>query len=219
MTLFLQLHLEYTPLQAAWMLMPSAIVIDLLSVLAGRLADLVSTKALVIFGLAGVALCLFQHTTINTTTSIGMITFWFTVRGVARAFTIAPLSTASMATLPEAEVRMGSGLLSLNRGIASTGSVALVATLLQNRLATRLDLLAQDQSSMPFGSEEVLHSLYLSFEQLGDFSQVAEGKALAMLQQLFTMEAALHSYHDLFVIIGVLAAVGILPAFWMGKRH
>jgi hypothetical protein len=65
----------------------------------------------------------------------------------------------------------------------------------------------------------VLHSLYLSFEQLGDFSQVAEGKALAMLQQLFTMEAALHSYHDLFVIIGVLAAVGILPAFWMGKRH
>jgi EmrB/QacA subfamily drug resistance transporter len=218
-TLFLQLHLEYTPLQAAWILMPAAIVIGLLSVVAGRLSDLVSTRALVIFGLVGVALCLFQHTTINTTTSIGMITFWFTLRGVARAFTIAPLSTASLATLPEAEVRMGSGLLSLNRGIASAGSVALVATLLQNRLATRIAVLTEDQSALPFGSEEVLQNLYLSFERLGDFSQVAEGKALAMLQQLFTLEAALHSYHDLFMIIGVIAAVGILPALWMSKRQ
>lgn len=114
---------------------------------------------------------------------------------------------------------MGSGLLSLNRGIASAGSVALVATLLQNRLAARTAVLTEDQSALPFGSEEVLQSLYLSFERLGDFPQVAEGKALAMLQQLFTLEAALHSYHDLFVIIGVMAAVGILPALWMGKRQ
>jgi DHA2 family multidrug resistance protein len=217
-TLFLQLHLEYTPLQAAWMLMPSAVVIGILSVVAGRLADLVSAKALVIFGLGGIALCLFQHTTFNTTTSIAMITFWLTVRGVVRAFAIAPLNTASLAMLAEAEVRMGSGLLSLNRGIASAGSIAFVTTLLQNRLATRLAYLTQDQSALPWGSEELWQNLSSFFEHLGDFSQIADTKALAMLQQLFTLEAALHSYHDLFVIIGLLSAAGILPALWMGKR-
>jgi len=51
-TLFLQIHLLYTPLQAAWILMPSAVVIGILSVVTGRLSDLVSPKVLIIFGLA-----------------------------------------------------------------------------------------------------------------------------------------------------------------------
>ena len=91
---------------------------------------------------------MFQHATITTVTSIEAITFWFTVRGFTRAFTITPLSTGSLASLRESELRMGSGLLSLNRGIASAVSVALTTTVLQNRLAERMLLLVQDQSAM-----------------------------------------------------------------------
>src|SRR5215510_592530 len=58
-TLFLQIHLLYTPLQAAWILMPSAVVIGILSVVTGRLSDFVSPKILIIFGLATSALCMF----------------------------------------------------------------------------------------------------------------------------------------------------------------
>src|SRR5262249_31367290 len=60
-TLFLQLHLQYTPLQAAWVLMPAAVVIGILSVVTGHLSDFVAPKILVIFGLATSALCMFQH--------------------------------------------------------------------------------------------------------------------------------------------------------------
>ena len=83
-TLFLQIHLLYTPLQAAWILMPSAVVIGILSVVTGRLSDLVSPKVLIIFGLAASTLCMFQHATITTVTSFGAITFWFAVRGFFR---------------------------------------------------------------------------------------------------------------------------------------
>jgi EmrB/QacA subfamily drug resistance transporter len=216
--LFLQIHLDFTPLQAALMLMPSAVVIGILSVIAGRLSDLVPPKILVIFGLALVTYCLFQYATITAWTSVSVIMFWLTARGFARAFTIAPLTTASLATLPESEVRMGSGLLSLNRGIASASSVALAATVFQNRLAQRAILLAQDQSLLPFGREEMLRSLYLIFERLGDFNQIAGMKSLAVLRRLINMEAALHSYHDTFIIIGCISAAGILPALWMGTR-
>jgi len=40
---------------------------------------------------------------------------------------------------------------------------------------------------------------------------------MATLQQLFSAEAALHSYHDTFILIGWMSAAGILPALWMGK--
>ncbi len=168
-TLFLQIHLLYTPLQAAWILMPSAVVIGILSVVTGRLSDLVSPKVLIIFGLAASALCMFQHATITTVTSFEAITFWFAVRGFSRAFTITPLTTGSLAPLPESDIRMGSGLLSLNRGIASAISVALTTTILQNRLAERLLPLVEDQSAMSLGAEELLQQLLHHLQAPGRF--------------------------------------------------
>jgi DHA2 family multidrug resistance protein len=141
------------------------------------------------------------------------------MRGFARGFTIAPLSAASLAPLREDEVRMGSALLSLNRGIASASSVALAATIFQNRLGTRTLVLTQDQSATAFGQEAMLQTLTTTFERLGDISQIAGMKALAMLHRLVTMEAALHSYHDMFLLVACISAAGIIPALWIGKRR
>jgi len=160
---------------------------------------------------------MFQHATITTVTSFGAITFWFAVRGFFRAFTITPLTTGSLAPLPESDIRMGSGLLSLNRGIASAVSIALTTTLLQNRLAERVLFLVQDQSAMSLGAEEVLQHFFFTFKHLGDFTDMAQIKAMATLQELFSAEAALHSYHDTFIFIGWMSAAGILPALWMGR--
>ena len=112
---------------------------------------------------------------------------------------------------------MGSGLLSLNRGIASAVSIALTTTVLQNRLAERMLLLVQDQSAMPLAAEELLQNFFFTFRHLGDFADMAQIKAAAMLQQLLSAEAALHSYHDTFILIGWISAAGIVPALWMGK--
>ncbi len=219
MALFLQIHLKYTPLQAAWMLMPTAIIIGFLGIIAGRLADLVPVKFLVIFGLVGSALMMFQHATMTPVTSVGAITFWFAVRGVARSFTISPLTTGSLATLPAAQIRMGSGLLSLNRGIASAGSVALTAALLQHRMAERVLYIMQDQSAAPWATDELQQTFFTTFRAFGDAMDMAQTKAGMLLQDLFTAEAALHSYHDTFIIIGVISALGIIPALWMGKKR
>ncbi|MDH3600305.1 MAG: DHA2 family efflux MFS transporter permease subunit, partial [Candidatus Tectomicrobia bacterium] len=216
--LFLQQHLGYTPLQTAWMLMPSAVLVGTMSVVTGRLSDLVPPKFLVIVGLGLVAGCLLQFSSITTWTSVGLLTFWLTARGFARAFIMAPLNAASMAALHESEMRMGAGLRGFGRGLASASSVALAATWFQGRLDTHARLLAQDQSIAAFGRDELLQSLTLTFERLGDGGQVASRKALAMLYNVIHTEAALYSYHETFALIGGLAIVAILPALWMGKH-
>ena len=215
----MQLHLNYTPLQVAWMLLPSAVVVGVVSVVSGRLSDLVPAKFVVIFGLSLVAVCLWQYVTITTWTSVGMLTFLLTARGFARAFTMAPLSAASLAPLTQEQLRMGSALLSLNRGIASATSVALAATVLQNRLAIRAIMLVQDQSTAAFGQDELLRTFMTTFVRLGDISQLATVKALALSHRFVNLEAALHSYHDMFILLGSVAAVGIVPALCMGKQR
>jgi hypothetical protein len=94
---------------------------------------------------------------------------------------------------------------------------ALVSSVLQNRLAERVLLLVQDQSAVPLGAEERLQHFFLTFKHLGDVADMAQIKAAAMLQQLLSAEAALHSYHDTFILIGWMSAAGIVPALWMGK--
>ncbi len=217
--LFLQAHLGFTPLQAAWMMLPSAIVVGVLSVFSGRLSDILPPKVLVIFGLSLVSFCIWRYSTITTWTSLGMLTFWLTARGFSRAFTIAPLNRASLSPLDPSELRMGSALLSLNRGIAAASSVALVATFYQNRLAQRAIWISQDQNALAFGQTELLNSLNGTFTGLGDFSQVASMKAMAMLSRLVQEEAGLHTYHDTFVWIALLSAAGIIPALWMGRKQ
>lgn len=217
--LFLQIHLEFSPLQAAWMMMPTAIVIGIISVYSGRLSDTVPAKVLVIGGLAVVTLCFWQYTAITSWTSMSMITFWLTARGFARGFTIAPLSVASLTPLKKDELRMGSALLSLNRGIASSVSVALAATVFQNRLAERTILLVQDQSAAAFGQSEMLEELQTFFLRLGEFSDMASVKAMASLNRLVSLEAGLRTYHDMFILMALISAAGIIPALWMGNRQ
>ena len=106
--------------------------------------------------------------------------------------------------------------LGIGAGIASAVSIALTTTVLQNRLAERVLLLVQDQNAMPLEAEALLQHFFLTFKHLGDFTDIAQIKAMATLQQLFSAEAALHSYHDTFILIGWMSAAGILPALWMG---
>jgi hypothetical protein len=54
---------------------------------------------------------------------------------------------------------------------------------------------------------------------LGDFSQEASMKAMAMLSRLVQEEASLHTYHDTFVWVALLSAAGIIPALWMGRQR
>ena len=83
-TLFLQIHLLYT---LAVSLDPHALRRGHWHSERGNWtpSDLFPPKVLVIFGLVTSALCMFQHTTITTVTSLEAITFWFTVRGFTRA--------------------------------------------------------------------------------------------------------------------------------------
>ena len=68
-------------------------------------------------------------------------------------------------------------------------------------------------------AEELLQYFFMTFKHLGDFADMAQIKAAAMLQELLSAEAALHSYHDTFILIGWMSAAGIVPALWMGKAR
>ncbi len=65
----------------------------------------------------------------------------------------------------------------------------------------------------------MLDELQTLFLRLGEFSDMASVKAMASLNRLVGIEAGLRTYHDMFILLAVISAAGILPALWMGNRR
>jgi hypothetical protein len=48
---------------------------------------------------------------------------------------------------------------------------------------------------------------------------MASVKAMATLNRLVSLEAGLRTYHDMFILMALISAAGIIPALWMGNRQ
>ncbi len=212
---FLQQQLHYTPLQAAQLMIPAAIVSSALRVWSGRLSNRMPAQILIALGLALETWCLFQFATITPWTSAWVLTFWLAFRQVARSFRAAPLLAISIRSLMASELRMGSGLLSLNRGIAGACGVAISAAILQHRTAGYTSHLGQTLAISSYGQDQLVQRLTTMFENTGDFHTLAAAKSHATLHHLLHLEASLHSYHDMFLLVGWISALCIVPTLWM----
>ena len=173
------------PLQTAWMMMPSAVVIGVLSVGAGRLSDLLPGKILIIFGLGAVTFCLIQYASITALTSVGTITLWLTARGFARAFT--HRAAVRGVVVGPGRIRGAHGIRpaesqSRHRQHRQRGAWRPRCFRTAWRSAPRL--LAQDHMLAPLGADKLLDSLTTTFQHLGDLNQAAQMKSLAVLHDL-----------------------------------
>lgn len=65
----------------------------------------------------------------------------------------------------------------------------------------------------------ILNSFNDTFISLGDCSQEASIKAMAMLNLLVQEEASLHTYYDTFMGVALLSALGIIPALWIERQR
>ncbi len=142
MALYMQNVLHYTPLQAGLRFLPSTLMIVLLAPAAGRLADSVGPRRLIVFGLLCVSGALFWQSHLTVSSGYGALLPGFMLMGIGMAFVMSPMSTAAMNSVEQTKAGVASGILSMNRMVGGTFGVAvlgaLVATLGRSRIDTLL---------------------------------------------------------------------------------
>jgi EmrB/QacA subfamily drug resistance transporter len=139
LTIFLQSVLGMTPLQAGIVLIPNALTSMFMAPIAGRLADRISGKYILAFGLTlfavGMGLVIWVaslHST-GTTFTIPLI-----ISGLGMGCTFAPLVAVSMRNVAPTQAGAASGFLNTVRQVGGAAGSAVVGAVLQNRLATEL---------------------------------------------------------------------------------
>jgi EmrB/QacA subfamily drug resistance transporter len=216
--IMLQRIYHYTPFQAGLFFLPSALVMGVTSIVAGRLSDMVQPKLLLILGLVGLTFVSFEFCGLGVGATTGLLLGLVVLRRGAQAFCHSPLSSSTLSGVPDDQVRMASGLFNLHRTVGGTIGTALTATLMEHREDMHTLILSQRQAMYPLGTEIATDSIRGVLIRDGEHGGGLAEKTAAVLRQRLSEEASLAGYHDVFFMFAALTLFSLLPVLLMRRR-
>jgi len=203
--LLVQRVLDYTPAQAGFVLLPGSLALALGFPLAGRVADRYDRRLIMLGALSIFALSSYLFTFVSLDRPLSWIVWLLLLRYSCGSFVYAPLTAAALAQLALEKVRMGSGLLNLmQNGLGNTLGLALMTTVLQNRLAYHSSLLDQQQTFSPLSWGEMLAPVRELVRQTGAVGPLGDTQVLALLHQHLEQQASVAAYQDCFMLVTLL---------------
>ncbi len=182
--------------------------------LAGRLSQVLDPRVLMLIGFLGFALGTYVASGITVDWDFNELLVPQILRGVSLMLCMVPINNLSLGTLPPDQLKNASGLYNLMRNLGGAVGLAVINTVLNNRLDLHLQRLHESVRWGKGVAEDTLTGLSQQFSmQLpdGDLSAV---KQLALLVR---RQAAVLSFADVFIVLTVLFAGMALLAVFMKK--
>jgi MFS transporter, DHA2 family, multidrug resistance protein len=217
-TILMQRTLDYTPAQAGFASLPGALLMAFTTLGAGRLADIVDRRVIVLFGLGLFALSCYWFSSVTLDTSMQVIIWMILGRYFSIAFVFTPMNAASLMTLPADRVRMGSGLINImQQGLGGTTGIAIMATFLEHRTIYHTHMLEQQQalSSLPWTHNLGPIGEYLA--QAGEAGATLGLKSLGLVQRQLLLESTVLAYQDCFLLMAALCVL-VMPLVFFIRR-
>ena len=134
---FMQSALHFPPSQAGAALMPAGLVLALVIPLGGRLADRHPPYALVVVGLALLALSFALMATVGPGTALALLMLWVVVGRFGLGLVLPSLTLGAMPGLPPEAVPQAASAISFLRQLGGAIGVGLVGIVLEWRLRVR----------------------------------------------------------------------------------
>jgi EmrB/QacA subfamily drug resistance transporter len=207
MALYMQNILGYSALQAGVRFLPSTLMIIIVAPIAGRLADKIGPKPLIMAGLSLLGLSLFLQSQIDVHSGYARLLPAFIILGIGIALTMSPMSTAAMNSVQVTKAGVASGILSMGRMVGGSLGVAVTGALFQGRFTDRLDQLMGATSK---ASSDKLFEAVSS----GQTNQIGHGaqaqRALGYAHDAFVHALTSSMRLSLAVVVVGLVCAGVL---------
>jgi EmrB/QacA subfamily drug resistance transporter len=201
--LYMQNILGYSAIEAGVRFLPSTLMIVLLAPVAGRLADRVGPRPLMVTGLLLTTAALLLQTRIDVDTGYGLVLPAFIIMGAGMALVMSPMSTAAMNAVEPAKAGVGSGILSMSRMVGGTFGVAAIGALFQHLARDELARELAGTGVSAAQREAIVDNLGAANDAVGLPPQVVDA----------AHNAFIHALSSGMWLAGGVAALGALLAF------
>ncbi|MFO0746442.1 MAG: DHA2 family efflux MFS transporter permease subunit [Myxococcota bacterium] len=216
--IFCQQMIGMNAQQVGLMLLPSALAAGFMMPIAGKLlSGKVDPRLALAIGCCILGSTLFALSPMTPQT--GEVDFFWPllVRGAGMVFMFMPLNMATLGPIPRSEIADASGFFNLTRQLGGSIGVALLSTMLTQRIAFHSAIVSEKLvSSDPqvLGRIGQLSSL---FQSKGMALLDAQHAAMASMQGQITKQASVMAFGDTFWLVAICVVSMIPLIFLLGR--
>ena len=214
--MFLQGLMGYPALNSGMAMGPRGVGVFVALIAVGKLSGMVDARYLINFGWLLLAYSAWQLGNINMEITVSSVSWPNILSGVALGFLFVPLTTASLADLPNDQMGNASGLFNLARNIGGGIGISLTTTLVARGTQTHSALMVGQLS--PFRPEFQKY-LQSATEMLSQYSDpaTAQRQAYGMIYGAMQQQANLFAYVDTFRLLAFLCLLCVPVVFLLKK--
>jgi DHA2 family multidrug resistance protein len=210
--LFLEDFLEYTALQAAFLMLPGVALTGVFSPLVGKWCDQFNPRLFLVLGFLLAAASTYWFTWIGAHTEERTLVWALIVRA-GLGFVFPPLVMLGLRTLANEEISAASGLLNITRQIAGMGGIALAGVLLERWHYVHHFTGAEHLATSAGGVEQVQGALEWLLRGSGDLGEPLQVKIQAVLSQYLTRESLVVAFQDCYVVFTMVFVAAALASW------
>jgi DHA2 family multidrug resistance protein len=215
--LFYQELMGYTALAAGWEVAPRGVGAILAMPIIGILTSKVDNRWLIASGFAMFAVAGLWFGEVNLAISQWTFLWAIILSGFGAGSVFVPLSTTTMAGLPNEEIGNASGLYNLFRNVGGSIGISIVNTIVARHSQLHQNELVHSLAPSSVILQNQLHSLqqYLYTQGYGPVESMQKAYALIAVQ--LSAQARLWSYVDDFRYMA-LVCFGCIPIVFLLKK-
>ena len=203
----LQTNFPYTAELSGLAIMPGGLAMLFIMPLAGQVIPYMQPKYWIALGLGGIALAMWQSTTITPDATFGYFALIRVYQMVGLPFLFIPINTIAYERLPPDKTNQGSALINVSRNLGGSIGVSLANTeLLQRSQFHQARLVSNLTPSSPVW-QSTLKSVTRFFVHRGAPPTAAQSHALGYIGQTIERQASLMAYIDVFHTWAIFAAL------------
>jgi MFS family permease len=185
--LYLQNARGFTAIESGLLMLPGAVLMGLLSPVAGKLFDQFGAKWITIIGIVITIGATLPFIYLTDSTGFTYLLVMSTVRRIGIALLITPIQTAGLNQLPASYGAHGTAIWNTMRQVAGAVGTSLLVTVMTSSTKTHLQ------------------------------SLMAHGGASGETQQHMVMEASIHGVNDAYFVIIVIGVISLLLSFFIKR--
>ncbi len=217
--LFLQTVVGYGALQTGLMMMPAALASAIMMPISGRLYDKIGARPVVVVGLVILAYTTFLLHRLTTTTPVGDVVFWLTLRGFGMGMAMMPATTAGMSSLPTEMVGSGSAINNVMQRVAGSFGLAFMTAVLESQSTLHAANIAASYTPTARPSVQFVQQMTGYFAHQG----LAAGQSLSVttttLYGLIQQQAFVMGIDDVFVLGAAITLFGAFLGLFLKTYH
>jgi EmrB/QacA subfamily drug resistance transporter len=215
--LLLQQAFHFTPAQAGLILAPGAVVMGVVGLGAGRLADRFEPRLPIFLGLflQATAMYALGYTTVEH--GVGWLTLLVIAYRASFGFVYTPLTSVILKTLPSDCLSMGSGLDGIHRGLGSAFGIAMGSMMVERRTAAHMIALGEQHEGQSLAVQDATNAVSAVLAAAG--MERGRAQALAVLEDKLREDARIAAYQDTFVMLGMLTLLALPAALLVRYRR